>query len=95
MGLRRAASCGWRIRILSELISERIGDGWLTNLEELARLEDYVDDADFRRAWRDMKKANKEQLADLHRRPLRIEPSTRIRCSTSWSSGCMNTNGSS
>ena len=59
--------------ILSELISERIGDGWLTNLEELARLEDYVDDADFRRAWRDMKKANKEQLADLYRRPLRLE----------------------
>jgi len=50
--------------ILAELITERIGDGWLTNLEELARLEEYVDDADFRSAWRDMKKANKEQLAD-------------------------------
>lgn len=49
--------------ILSELITERIGDGWLTNLEALARLEGYVDDAGFRGAWRDMKKANKEQLA--------------------------------
>ena len=50
--------------ILSALISERIGDGWLTDLAELKRLEEYVDDPDFRAAWRDMKKANKQQLAD-------------------------------
>ena len=50
--------------ILSELISERIGDGWLTDLDQLARLEDYVDDPDFRSAWRQMKKANKQQLAE-------------------------------
>ena len=38
--------------VLAELITERIGDGWLTHLEELAQLEDFVDDPEFRRAWR-------------------------------------------
>ncbi len=49
--------------ILSALITERIGAGWLTDLNELARLEEYVDDAGFRQAWRAMKTANKEELA--------------------------------
>ena len=49
--------------ILSDLITERIGESWLTNLDELGRLEAYVDDPEFRRAWRAMKTANKEQLA--------------------------------
>ncbi len=51
--------------ILAELISERIGEGWLTNLDELARLEAFIDDAEFRAAWRAMKTANKAQLADF------------------------------
>ena len=51
--------------ILSRLISERIGDGWLTRLDELRHLEAYVDEPEFRRAWRAMKKANKVQLADF------------------------------
>ncbi len=50
--------------ILSELITERIGDGWLTDLDQLTRLEDFVDDPDFRIAWRQVKKANKQQLAE-------------------------------
>ncbi len=51
--------------ILSELVTERIGDGWLTSLDELSRLEAYVDDPEFRQAWRAMKKANKVQLSDF------------------------------
>ena len=43
--------------ILADLISERIGDAWLTNLEALRELEAFVDDGDFREAWRAMKKA--------------------------------------
>ena len=50
--------------ILADLISARIGDGWLRDLEQLRRLEEFVDDPDFRQAWRDMKSANKAQLAD-------------------------------
>ena len=50
--------------ILAELITEKIGPGWLSNLEELRGLEDFVDDAAFRQDWRAMKRANKVQLAD-------------------------------
>ncbi len=50
--------------ILTDLITDRIGDGWLTNLEELARLEAFVDEPDFRQAWRAMKMANKTELAE-------------------------------
>ena len=49
--------------ILAALITERIGDSWLTNLEELRGLEAFVDDPAFRGAWREMKRANKAQLA--------------------------------
>ena len=51
--------------ILTELISDRIGDGWHSDLEQLRQLEDHVSDASFRQAWRAMKKANKVQLANF------------------------------
>ncbi len=50
---------------LAELISERIGTGWLSNLEELAQLETLVDDPQFRADWRAIKRANKAELADM------------------------------
>jgi starch phosphorylase len=49
---------------LAELISEKIGTGWKTNLNELAGLGEHVDDADFRARWREVKTANKQRLAD-------------------------------
>ena len=50
---------------LADLITQRIGPGWLTDLDKLAGLETYVDDADFRAEWRAIKRANKALLADL------------------------------
>ncbi len=52
---------------LSSLISEAIGGGWVTNLDELARLRPLADDGEFRQRWRDIKRANKERLAGLIR----------------------------
>ena len=49
--------------VLADLITARIGDGWLTNLTALQELEAFVDDPEFRREWRAMKLANKAQLA--------------------------------
>ena len=49
--------------ILSDMITERIGDGWLSDLERLRELEAFADDPTFRQAWREMKTANKTQLA--------------------------------
>ncbi|MCY3574122.1 MAG: glycogen/starch/alpha-glucan phosphorylase [Chloroflexi bacterium] len=50
---------------LAALITERIGAGWLTNLEELAQLEATIDDERFRTDWRAVKRANKAQLAEM------------------------------
>ncbi|SEJ65667.1 glycogen/starch/alpha-glucan phosphorylase [Demequina mangrovi] len=48
---------------LSGLITEAIGDGWITDLEQLRGLEPLADDAEFRRRFREIKGANKHRLA--------------------------------
>ncbi len=50
---------------LSELITTRIGDGWLCDLEQLSGLEKHAGDAAFHREWRAVKQANKVDLARL------------------------------
>ncbi|MCV7439829.1 glycogen/starch/alpha-glucan phosphorylase [Mycobacterium seoulense] len=48
---------------LRELLDRTVGDGWLTDLGRLRGLEPFVDDAAFRREWRDIKRTNKARLA--------------------------------
>ena len=50
---------------LSDLITDAIGVGWLTNLERLQELEPYAEDEDFRRQFADVKTANKATLAEV------------------------------
>jgi starch phosphorylase len=50
---------------LSALISEAIGDTWLTDLYDLARLRPLANDGEFRRRWQAVKRSNKERLAAL------------------------------
>jgi starch phosphorylase len=50
---------------LSELITATIGDGWLTDLDQLRKLEDHIEDPAFREEWRDVKRQNKQELAQL------------------------------
>ncbi len=50
---------------LTELISDAIGDGWVTDLEQLQRLRPYANNADFRARWHEVKQANKQRLVDL------------------------------
>jgi starch phosphorylase len=50
---------------LAELIRSRIGDDWLRDLDQLRKLEPLADDADFRRAWLEVKRANKADLAEM------------------------------
>jgi starch phosphorylase len=49
---------------LTALISAKIGDDWLTDLDRLQELEAFVDEANFCRAWREVKRQNKQDLAD-------------------------------
>ncbi|MGG6237170.1 glycogen/starch/alpha-glucan phosphorylase [Nodosilinea sp. AN01ver1] len=48
---------------LAQLISETIGDSWITHLEDLKQLEAHVDNAEFRHAWQAIKQENKWSLA--------------------------------
>jgi starch phosphorylase len=50
---------------LTELLNDRLGTGWVNNLDELKRLEALADDASFRAEWRAVKQANKQVLADV------------------------------
>ncbi len=50
---------------LSKLIYSKIGDGFVTNLDELRKLELHVDDSSFQQDWKRIKKENKEQLVKI------------------------------
>ena len=48
---------------LTRLITEAIGEKWLTNLDDLKRLEPMADDSSFQDAWRKVKEDNKKDVA--------------------------------
>jgi starch phosphorylase len=50
---------------LTELITSRIGDGWLNDLSQLRKLEPLADDTKFQQQWREVKLANKRRLAAI------------------------------
>ena len=64
---------------LARLITDRIGEGWVKNLEkELHKLEPFAQDPTFQKEWRRVKQKNKEALAGVikERTGLIVDPST-------------------
>jgi starch phosphorylase len=68
---------------LARLISESIGSGWTTALDQLERLAPLAGDATLGRSWRAIKRRNKERLVETIRRqyerrgvPVRIDPAS-------------------
>ncbi|MCH8626560.1 glycogen/starch/alpha-glucan phosphorylase [Arsenicicoccus piscis] len=51
--------------LLSTLITDTIGVGWLNDLERLRELEPYAEDPEFRASFREVKAANKVRLRAL------------------------------
>jgi starch phosphorylase len=51
--------------LLSDLITEHIGDGWIKDLRQLKLLEPLAEDAQFRARWREIKQQNKRSFAAL------------------------------
>jgi starch phosphorylase len=49
---------------LARLVTDAIGGGWITDLEQVARLAPLAGDAAFAAAWRAVKRVNKLRLAD-------------------------------
>jgi glycogen phosphorylase len=61
---------------LSGLINERIGDGWMTRLEQLRKLAPHADDEELQQRWREIKLANKQHLADMVARDCGVKIAT-------------------
>jgi len=64
-GVTQRRWMGWCNKPMSKLISDSIGDGWITELDELKKLAPYADDAGFRSKWAACKRENKERLAKV------------------------------
>ena len=52
---------------LANLITETIGDEWVTDLTELKKLEPFAESPQFRQRWRDIKQAAKQRMVDYKR----------------------------
>ena len=76
------------------LITEAIGDGWVTDLSQLRRLLPLADDAAFRGRFRQAKQAAKERFADLAQGHDRAGGRPARRSSTARSSAFTSTSGS-
>jgi glycogen phosphorylase len=48
---------------LASLVNGKIGDSWIKQLDDLRRLESFVEDAGFRSEFQNVKRANKQDLA--------------------------------
>ncbi|WP_127471078.1 glycogen/starch/alpha-glucan phosphorylase [Thiomicrorhabdus aquaedulcis] len=59
---RWLAGCNPKLRAL---LKTKIGEGWITELTQLAKIEPLATDAVFAQAWYDVKQANKQALADM------------------------------
>ncbi len=64
--------------LLSALITQRIGEGWVTDLSRLAALEPHAEDPDARARLRLVKRTNKEHLAKIikHLTQVEVDPSS-------------------
>lgn len=51
--------------LLSQLLCETIGESWITELEQLHRLEAFADNPDFQERFAEVKKQNKVKLARI------------------------------
>ncbi len=50
---------------LSNLITENIGSKWITELDQLKKLEGFLDNGEFLTSWNNIKKENKKRLSDV------------------------------
>jgi len=64
-GVTQRRWLAWCNQPLSQLINKKIGDGWITQLEQLEQLKPFAKKKAFQKAWRACKMQNKQRLADL------------------------------
>ena len=64
-GVTQRRWMAWCNKPMSKLISDTIGDGWITDLSQLTQLAPFANKAPFRKKWAACKRSNKERLAAL------------------------------
>ena len=72
---RFLAACNPR---LSSLVTQKIGDSWIKKLDDLRKLEAFVEDVGFRSEFKKIKQANKQELAAYIQKQtgIKINPET-------------------
>jgi starch phosphorylase len=55
----------WANPTLADLISQTIGSGWITDLDQLAKLAPHAEKEAFRTRWQKVKEDNKKRLAEM------------------------------
>jgi starch phosphorylase len=50
---------------LSKLVTEKIGNDWVADLQQISKIAKYADDPEFRQQWHSVKQSNKERLSAL------------------------------
>lgn len=58
---------------LAQLISETVGDSWLTDLDKLEGLRKHAENRDFQRRWMDIKRENKQAVAELVKKTTNVD----------------------
>lgn len=58
---------------LSQFITHKIGHNWVTNLDELTKLEEFIEDDEFLKKWERIKLENKSDLADYIKHTMDID----------------------
>jgi starch phosphorylase len=64
-GVTQRRWLAWCNPTLSQLITDTIGDAWITDLDQLSLLTAYASDVSFQQKWQTAKTANKQRLANL------------------------------
>jgi starch phosphorylase len=67
---------------LAYLIDEALGEAWVTDLDQLRRLAPLANDPEFQARWREVKRLNKDRLANYVRRSqgVTLDPDTLFDC---------------
>ncbi|MFZ2169901.1 MAG: glycogen/starch/alpha-glucan phosphorylase [Methylococcaceae bacterium] len=58
---------------LAALITETIGDGWLTDLTLLKKLAPFAEDEKFRKRWHEIQQAGKQKLIDFKKKEHNVD----------------------
>ena len=63
-------------RGLADLITDKIGEDWVTDLSQINKIEPYADDPDFQQEFMEIKQRNKKKLADYIKEKVDVEVNT-------------------